>query len=674
MNNKTVNELINEKSPYLLQHAHNPVNWYPWGSKAFELARQLDRPVFLSIGYSTCHWCHVMAHESFEDPEVAELLNDHFICIKVDREERPDVDSVYMKVCQALTGAGGWPLTIMMDAEQKPFFAATYIPKRSTYAAAGLMDLLPAVAERWTHDRDSLKLAGDRIYDFLNQEQSPPAAKSSPKEMIRSAFMQLRSRFDEINGGFGSAPKFPMPHQLLFLLRYHQLEGQPYACCMVIKTLEQMYRGGIFDHIGGGFSRYSTDPYWLVPHFEKMLYDNALLGLVYSEAYAVTQDVLFKDIACRCFDYILKEMKDQAGGFCSAQDADSEGIEGSYYTFSPEEILSATSTETGQEFCRRYGITEKGNFEGKSIPNLLDQPAYRSAGDGMEAVINTLYQYRLERTKLHKDDKELASWNCLMIAALARSCVLLGKDEYLSEAKCAQSVFEKHFSAADGSLKLRWREGEAAFDGHLDDYAFYAWALLELYRVTYNVKYLSKAIGTMELTIRKFYDEKGGFYLYAGDTEQLISRPKDTYDGAMPSGNSVCALVLGRLWKLTGDNKWHGIFRKHMDYLYKSMGEYPSGAAFALLAGMEDSYPSRELVCVGLQNDMEKELKDLHLPSIPNIHVIMKTRDNADELAAAVPYTKEYPLPGEEEGNMYYLCSSGACMQPCGIETLRKII
>ena len=444
-NNDTPNSLIDEKSPYLLQHAYNPVKWYPWGVEAFERARQFDRPVFVSIGYSTCHWCHVMAHESFEDVEVAKLLNEYFICVKVDREERPDVDSVYMSVCQAVTGSGGWPLTIIMDADQRPFFAGTYIPKRSKFGVVGLMELLPAIWERWTHNRDGLTSIGDQICAYLNQERTKTGGNGNedPIMFVKSAYRQLNSMFDEKNGGFGVAPKFPTPHQLLFLIKYYQLENDSRALEMAVKTLEQMYRGGIFDHIGGGFSRYSTDARWLVPHFEKMLYDNALLGLAYSETYAVTNDGFYRDVACRTFDYVLRELTDSEGGFYCAQDADSEGSEGKYYLFTPGEVKEALGNEGGKSFCSLYGITNRGNFEGKSIPNLLDRQDYRVGNGDMDALIKALYDYRLNRTSLHKDDKELASWNALMIASLARSSVTLDRESYLDASKSAQTMFEK---------------------------------------------------------------------------------------------------------------------------------------------------------------------------------------------------------------------------------------
>ena len=588
-NNDTPNSLIDEKSPYLLQHAYNPVKWYPWGVEAFERARQFDRPVFVSIGYSTCHWCHVMAHESFEDVEVAKLLNEYFICVKVDREERPDVDSVYMSVCQAVTGSGGWPLTIIMDADQRPFFAGTYIPKRSKFGVVGLMELLPAIWERWTHNRDGLTSIGD--------------------------------------------------------------------------------------HIGGGFSRYSTDARWLVPHFEKMLYDNALLGLAYSETYAVTNDGFYRDVACRTFDYVLRELTDSEGGFYCAQDADSEGSEGKYYLFTPGEVKEALGNEGGKSFCSLYGITNRGNFEGKSIPNLLDRQDYRVGNGDMDALIKALYDYRLNRTSLHKDDKELASWNALMIASLARSSVQLDRESYLDASKSAQTMFEKRFVTDAGRLRLRWRDGEAAYDGHLDDYAFYAWALLELYRATYDVKYLARAVSISKGMVSEFYDANdGGFYLYAKGAEQLISRPKETYDGAMPSGNSVAALVLNRLWRLTGDSAWLDISQAHMNYIYGAMGDYPAGNTFALLAAMEVSYPSWDLLCACAEGNVDDDLRDLLKTVTPNINITVKNPLNEREIAAVAPYTANYPLPEKGGRNTYYLCRDGACKPPCGIEALADIL
>jgi len=364
------NLLEREKSPYLLQHKDNPVDWYPWSEEAFARAREEDKPVFLSIGYSTCHWCHVMAHESFEDKEVARLLNGDFVCIKVDREERPDIDAVYMTACQIMTGSGGWPLTVFLTPEQKPFFAGTYFPKQSMYGQYGLVDLLEQVAYMWQNDRRKLLAAGREITAAVNQRRRP-GLQEPDHPLLRRAYGQFRKQFDEEWGGFGSAPKFPTPHNLLFLMRYSAGENQPDALEMAETTLEAMARGGIQDHIGGGFSRYSTDRKWLVPHFEKMLYDNALLTLAYIKAYQMTKKPLYAKTARATADYILRELSNEGGGFFCGQDADSEGIEGKYYVFTPDEIINFLGQKDGEEFCRLYGITESGNFEGSSIPNRM---------------------------------------------------------------------------------------------------------------------------------------------------------------------------------------------------------------------------------------------------------------------------------------------------------------
>ncbi|MDD4797538.1 MAG: thioredoxin domain-containing protein, partial [Eubacteriales bacterium] len=442
------NHLLRETSPYLLQHAHNPVDWYPWGDEAFKKAQAQDKPVFLSIGYSTCHWCHVMAHESFEDDEVAALLNRFYIAVKVDREERPDVDAVYMNACQVLTGSGGWPLTIVMTPDQQPFFAGTYLPQRGNGGRMGLMELLETLAGQWQTNREKLLHAGAQITDFLREQAArQPAAAALSFAPLHRAFEQFRQSFDAQNGGFGRAPKFPSPHNLLFLLRYGRAEAQPQALSMVEKTLTQMYRGGLFDHIGGGFSRYSTDARYLVPHFEKMLYDNALLALAYAEAAGATGQDLYAWVARRTLDYVLRELTDADGGFYSAQDADSDGIEGKYYVFTPGEVADVLGEQAGRRFCEEYGITRRGNFEGKSIPNLLENPAYLALPDGAVcAAQEKLYAYRLGRTSLHKDDKILTAWNGLMLAALARAYALLGDSPYLPAARRAASFLSSRLS------------------------------------------------------------------------------------------------------------------------------------------------------------------------------------------------------------------------------------
>ena len=446
-----MNHLNHEKSPYLLQHAENPVDWYPWCDEAFALAAERDIPIFLSIGYSTCHWCHVMAHESFEDPEVAEILADGFVAVKVDREERPDIDSVYMSVCQAMTGSGGWPLTIIMTPDKKPFFAGTYFPKHNRFGSPGLIELLNAVSDKWAANRKSLLEQSDVVVDFLKAREAAGSSaggrtgsgddstdnaaadsgaqnQTDPCALIEGGLAYFTKTFDKKNGGFGASPKFPSPHNLLFLMGQKGRKGEKYLT-MAEKTLEQMYRGGIFDHIGGGFSRYSTDEKWLVPHFEKMLYDNALLLLTYSQAWQETGSSLYRYVAERTAAYVKRELTDPEGGFYCGQDADSDGAEGKYYVFTPEEIRSLLHLEPAASFCARYDITPGGNFEGKSIPNLLSADNWTALPD--EDLLRILQEYRLERTVLHRDDKVLTSWNGLMIAALAKSARQLKNAEFL---------------------------------------------------------------------------------------------------------------------------------------------------------------------------------------------------------------------------------------------------
>lgn len=641
----TTNRLIHEKSPYLLQHAHNPVDWYPWGKEAFDAARAQDKPIFLSIGYSTCHWCHVMERESFEDEEVAQLLNKGFICIKVDREERTDIDAVYMQVCQAMTGQGGWPLTILMTPEQKPFFAATYLPKHNRYGTAGLMELLPEVIRLWEQDKQSLLHAGEEISRAVSGNQ---AIQSKPPEkaLIKRAVRLFKENFDNRNGGFGSAPKFPSPHNLVFLLRYAYLEQDEIASDMVETTLMQMYRGGIFDHIGGGFSRYSTDNRWLVPHFEKMLYDNALLIETYTEAYQLTGKELYRDIAGKTAMYVLHELTDKTGGFYCGQDADSEGVEGKYYVFTPEEIQQVLGKEQGDAFCNAYDITETGNFEGKSIPNLLSNGQLITAD---KDTLDTLYDYRTKRTSLHKDDKILTSWNSLMIAALAKA-------GYLEAAQNAQAFIEEHLTDGD-RLLVRWRDGDAAGDGKLEDYAFYSRALLELYDATYEVKYLQWAIHIAEKMLEQFSDaEQGGLYLYSADGEQLISRPKESFDGAVPSGNSVAAEVFLRLFALTGELEWRDIADKQLAYLAGEAEEYPAGYSFAMTTMLRELYGTKQLVCATRETNFSLD------GYYPQLTILVKTKENSRELEQVAPFTKDYPLP--ETGTLYYLCENGVCRQP----------
>lgn len=662
------NRLKQEKSPYLMQHGENPVDWYPWGEEAFQKAAKEDKPIFLSIGYSTCHWCHVMAHESFEDPEVADLLNREFISIKVDREERPDIDAVYMSVCQAMTGSGGWPLTIFMTPEQKPFFAGTYFPKHGGYGRYGLMELLERVSDLWKNNRVELLRAGNQITAAINQNQTGNGQKPG-RQLVEQAYAQLARRFDHKWGGFGGAPKFPTPHNLLFLMRYAEVTQEPNAMKMVEITLEDMARGGIFDHIGGGFSRYSTDEMWLVPHFEKMLYDNALLLIAYTKAYQHTKRECFADTARRTARYILRELTSEEGGCYCGQDADSDGVEGKYYVFNPEEVRKVLG-EGGIEFCRLYDITDSGNFEGKSIPNRIH--SFEDGWDMEDPRLEKLYDFRLNRTKLHKDDKILLSWNAWAMIALAKAGQVLEELSYLDAAIRIHDFIEGKMVDENDRLYLRYRDGEAAYVGQLEDYAVYALALLELYRVTFDVGFLQAAIHRAKQMMELFEDRRnGGYFMTAFDGEQLIARPKETYDGAMPSGNSVAAMVLQTLASLTGEQKWQAAADRQLSFLAGEIGEYPSASCFGVLAMMDALYPHRELVCAtsdGLPDELKNYLK---LHSADDLQVLLKTKENAETLAECAPFTKDYPIPGQ--GTMYYLCENGACKAPVSGFRMLKI-
>ena len=553
------------------------------------------------VTHAVCHWCHVMAHESFEDDEVAEVLNRDYISIKVDKEERPDIDSVYMSVCQGLTGSGGWPLSIIMTSEQKPFFAGTYYPRTKRYNVPGILDILDAVTKEWMENKDSLVKNGDKIVNVLvsrmqNQNQDQKKADGYEggklkKEIIEEAKETLFQGFDNWYGGFGTSPKFPTPHNLMFLLRYHKFEKDEHALEIVEKTLHQMYRGGIFDHIGYGFSRYSTDDKWLIPHFEKMLYDNALLVMIYLEAYQVTGNELYKSVALKTLSYINREMTDEEGGFYSAQDADSEGEEGKYYVFSQKEILKLLGETDGELFSQFYDITEIGNFEGSNIPNLIKTRDYDPIPDAIRKRISEVYDYRLARTELHKDDKILTSWNALMIVAFSKAYKALEDDKYLRIAERAAAFLAESLTGKDGKLYISYRDGAASGTGNLDDYVYFIWALLELYEATMDLTYLEKARELCSMMTNCFWDEEGsGFYLTDKDSERLIYRPKETYDGAIPSGNSVAGYILIKLSKLTGIEEYHQMGLKQINYLSENAGTYPSGYCFAMMAIMMELY------------------------------------------------------------------------------------
>jgi len=636
------NQLKNETSPYLLQHSENPVNWYPWCKEAFEKAKSEDKPVFLSIGYSTCHWCHVMAHESFENEEIAEILNKHFVSIKVDREERPDIDSVYMSVCQTFTGSGGWPMSIFMTWNKKPFFAGTYFPPKSHYGISGFSDLLKAVSNQWDNNRSKLLDYAEQIVMNLKNAETGNK-KSNNKNLAEQAVQSFLNSFDKMNGGFGSAPKFPTPHNLLFLILYAKQNNNLNVMKMAEKTLLQMRKGGIFDHIGYGFSRYSTDKYFFVPHFEKMLYDNALLIMAYS-AYSEAKNSIYFDTAEKTAEYIIREMTSGEGGFYSAQDADSEGVEGKFYTFTLNEILEVLGKEKGNQFAEVFDITSDGNFEGVNIPNLLKSSSL-NADFGKE--IQKLYDYRKKRTELHLDDKILLSWNSLMIAALSMLYRVSKDEKYLQAAKNAQNFIEKNMCNGD-CLFACYRNGRHSDNAFLDDYAFYISALIELYNSTLDRYYLEKAEQLCCETVKRFSDNgNGGFYLSESDNTELFMNPKEVYDGAVPSGNSVMLYNFVRLYQLTDNEKYHNLIEKQSEFLSSEASNYPEGYCMFLIAKLIYENPPEHIVIV-LKNSSELETIRRKLPFLSNVIITSECR--------------EYPSVNNR--TTYYVCKNHMCLPP----------
>ncbi|MBR1866488.1 MAG: thioredoxin domain-containing protein [Lachnospiraceae bacterium] len=655
------NHLKDQTSPYLLQHADNPVDWYPWCEAAFVRARTEDKPVFLSIGYSTCHWCHVMAHESFEDMEIAEILNRYYISIKVDKEERPDLDSIYMSVCQAFTGSGGWPTTIFLTPEQKPFFAGTYFPKTAGYGQPGLRELLLMIKEQWRADRSVLLESADGIVSFLNRDKTGDRAEADSTEgdpedqtrtnpdmdagLIKDALEDYRRDYDKIYGGFGQAPKFPTPHNLLFLMRCYERSGDKTAMEMAEKTLLQMYRGGMFDHIGGGFSRYSTDRSFLVPHFEKMLYDNALLILAYSKAYQLTENRSYCDIAEQTAAYILREMTSAEGGFYSAQDADSEGVEGKYYLFEPSEVNRVLGGKAGNAFNRHFDITKQGNFEGKNIPNLLQSVDWEKSFD---SYLPPLYAYRKNRSSLHLDDKLLASWNGLMIAAMCHLYRVTANRSYLETAKKAME-FIRNKLCDENTLYVSYRKGQRSGKGFLDDYANVIFALLALYEADLENDYLEYAGRFFDKAVSEFYDkEHGGFFLYGGDNEQLILRPKETYDGAIPSGNSVMAYNMVQLYLITGEQRFRDLAERQLRFIKSRARYYPAGYAVFLMALYDYMEEPDQITIVTKENQIPENLS-CRIPLNTTIRMLTGP-------------AKEYPM--KDNATTYYICRGHSCLPP----------
>lgn len=615
------NRLIHEKSPYLLQHAYNPVDWYPWGEEAFEKATREDKPIFLSIGYSACHWCHVMENESFEDEAVAEALNKSFVSIKVDREERPDVDNVYMRVCQAFTGGGGWPTSIFMTAEQRPFFAGTYFSNQK------FQNLLYSIGVYWEEDRAALLSQSEQAVEALNNsERFSQASQAAP---IEAAVSVLRQTFDSEYGGFGYAPKFPTPHILYLLLKT--------APDMAEKTLVQMYKGGIFDHIGFGFSRYSTDRFWLVPHFEKMLYDNALLATAYLMAFESTGKKLYSAVAEKTLLYMERELENPAGGFFSSQDADSGGVEGKYYVFRPAELAELFGESDGLRFNEYFGITEKGNFDGHNIPNLINNSKPDSS---IDSLLPKVYEYRKARTSLRTDNKILTSWNALALAAFADAYRVIGEQKYLDIALKTYDFIERELTDED-MVFSGVTSGKRAGLGLLDDYSFYIYSLIRLHQATLDDKYISRAQALLSKAISEFFDhQNGGFFFSGKSNEKLIISPKETYDGALPSGNSVMAYNLSRLFALTNSDALYSVSKKQEAFMNTASGEHPAGNCFYLYAAL----PTKEIVCA------LRDKSDLSKVRVKS-DWIFKVADDA-----------AHPLLNYR--TTFYVCSGETCLPP----------
>jgi uncharacterized protein YyaL (SSP411 family) len=652
---KFTNRLIHESSPYLLQHAHNPVDWYPWGDEAFARAKAEDKPVLVSIGYSACHWCHVMEHESFEDEAVAAIQNDNFINIKVDMEERPDVDQIYMNFVQMTTGRGGWPMNVFLTPEKLPFFGGTYFPPSPRYGMPSWKQILISISEAFRERRDELQESAEHIVSELRKMSVvEPATGSLSPEMLDAAFVSFTRTFDAVNGGFGGAPKFPAAMSLEFLLRDHHRTGDDKALAMVTYSLEKMARGGIYDQLGGGFHRYAVDAVWLVPHFEKMLYDNAQLIRVYLHTYQVTGDEFFKRIAVECLEYVCREMLDPSGGFYSTQDADSEGEEGKFFVWTPEEICEVLGEDLGREFGRAFDVTAGGNFEGHNILNIKD-PAV--AGEGrFDSARKRLFEHREKRIKPFRDEKILTAWNGLMLAAFADAGGVLGDDRYLSIAKKNAGFILRELQM-DGRLVRTWKEGKAKLNGYVEDYANVADGLVELFQVSGDVEYLSEAKRLADVMITEFWDaECGGFFFTSNDHEQLVVRNKDLYDNATPSGNSVAADVLLKLAKLTGEDKYERFAVTVLRLTASQIRRHPQGFGRALSALEFHLEQSIEIVIVGEKGN---ELERIALAGYHPDAVVVLGRGGDDH---GLPLLVDRSAIGGEP--TAYVCRDHVCQRP----------
>jgi len=683
---KHTNRLINESSPYLLQHAHNPVDWYPWGVEAFERAKKEDKPVFLSIGYSTCHWCHVMEYESFENERIARIMNERFVSIKVDREQRPDVDQIYMNAVQLMTGSGGWPLSVFLTPEGKPFYGGTYFPPNDMYGRPGFERVLLAIADAWKNKREDLVNSAGRLSESLASPAAPAKKIELSPTMLRGAFDRFQNIFDTVNGGFGAAPKFPQPTNLSMLLCYWQRTGDDQALQMVGKTLDAMAKGGIYDHIGGGFHRYATDACWLVPHFEKMLYDQALLSKVYLQAYQVTKKKEYATIAQEIFDYVLRDMTDAQGGFYSAEDADSEGKEGTFYLWDLEQIASILDEDEGKLFNAYYGITEKGNFEeGKSILSTATsieqlEKSFHRDRDTLKGILiaarSKVFEQRVKRIRPHRDDKIITAWNGLMLSSLAYGGAVLHEEKYIKAAERAAG-FILRVLHKNGRLMRYYREGRVVELGFVDDYAFTIAGLLDLYEATFDAKWLVKAKRLSEEMIELFTDNgNGGFFLTGKDSERLIVRTKSGSDGAVPSGNSIAALALLKLGRLTMNQGFTAQGTKLLESFSEQLQRSPAYSSAMLTALNFWLGPTQEIVIAGNAEatDTKQMLKLLRSKFLPNAVVLLHEQDSGgSDIYKIAPFIKNQAvIDGRATA---YVCENYICKRPVNrIGDLNKML
>jgi hypothetical protein len=662
------NRLAAEKSPYLLQHANNPVDWYPWGEEAFAAARAQDKPIFLSIGYSTCHWCHVMEHESFENDSIAELMNGLFISIKVDREERPDVDQVYMRAVQAMTqSAGGWPLSVFLTPDLKPFFGGTYFPPDDRYGRPGFPSVLRQIADIYRTRREDIARVTEQVTEFLKAGPEPHSEAPGP-EVMNQAFDQLRSNFDATWGGFGRAPKFPRSMTLSFLMRFHKRSGDTSALQMATRTLDKMADGGMYDHLGGGFHRYSVDDQWLVPHFEKMLYDNALLARAYLEAFQLTGNARYGGVARSVFSYLLRDMNAPGGAFYAAEDADSEGREGKFYVWSREEVDRILGAQSGL-FCDYYDISAGGNFEGENIlwtPRSLDSiaRAHEIEPDDMrrhmELDREALFRERAKRIRPHRDEKILTAWNGLAIGAFALGYQVLGDEEFLHAARrTADFVLSELWNGE--TLKARWADGEVRYDAYLDDYAFLAWGLFDLYEASFEPRYLKAAFDLLDAGEKTFAAPEGGYYFAPASNTDLLARPQEVYDGAIPSGNAVMVVNLLKRSEFTGDLS----FRQRAETVlraYRGEIEQQPSAFPQMLCALDFFYGRpREIVVAGSVAAAKPLLRALQERFDPN-RVLLLRDSHAADIEEIAPITQGKTAPDGQA--RAYVCRDFTCKLP----------